>query len=170
MNRRPCKQCTCGRKLKYNRESLSRKRDNNIMEIGFSKVRSFATSMVSRGLTNKKADIPVKRLRVLSCFGDGDQIKKCKHLENSVTDGKFYCGGCGCGDKPRTWLLSDGDEYSKLDYPKLNCPLKMPGFSNYQSHSPGDDDRKDVIENVNVSKLNQIIVTSPNPPPETKDE
>jgi hypothetical protein len=29
-------------------------------------------------------------------------------------------------------LIADGDKYSKLDYPKLTCPLAMPGFSNYQ--------------------------------------
>lgn len=170
MNRKSCKRCTCGRKLKYNLESIpAQKEAINRMSTGFNSIKSFATSMISRGLTNKKADIPIKQLRVLSCFGDGKTIPRCEHLEQSTTEGKYYCGGCGCGDKPRTWLMSEGNEYSKLDYPKLNCPLKMPGFSNYQAESHPTGSRKFLIEDFSVSSLNKIQVSSPDPP-EIKDQ
>lgn len=99
-------------------------------------IQSFAMAIKSRGLNNEKVTKPIKQLRVLSCFGNkaqGGVLPPCEHLKNSTaTVGKYFCGGCGCGDRKGTWLVADGDEYSKLDYPKLNCPLSMPGFSNYE--------------------------------------
>ena len=166
---RLCNQCS--NKIKYKFDSTSsrpsgEKEFSNMMKKGFSMVQSFAISMISRGLNNKKVDIPVKQLRVLSCFGDknnGGNISPCKHLIKSSTEDKFYCGECGCGDKRSTWLISNSEEYSKLDYPKLNCPLKMPGFSNYEIAPLDDDKRKKQIENYDLTKLAQIIVTSPEP-------
>ena len=144
----------------------------NIMKRGFTMLQSFAKSVASRGLTNKKADIAVKQLRVLSCFGDesiGGKIERCEHLRTSETPGKYYCGGCGCGDKPRTWLTSNDNTYSKLDYPKLNCPLNMPGFSNYNTTTVRDT-RKFDIERYNVNDLVNITVSSPEPPEKKEDE
>ena len=166
---RLCNQCS--NKIKYKFDSTSNrpsreKEFNNMMKKGFSMVQSFALSMVSRGLKNKKVDIPVKQLRVLSCFGDknrGGNIPICKNLAKSSTKDKFYCVGCGCGDKPSTWLISDDTKYSKLDYPKLNCPLKMPGFSNYEITPLDTDERKKRIENYDITNLTKIIVTSPDP-------
>ena len=169
-----CKSC---RKFTYTLDYDSGKPSEemeikNMVRKGFSMMQSFATSMMSRGLANKKTNKPTKRLRVLSCFGDesiGGDIKACDGLMLSkVEDGKFYCGKCGCGDKPMTWLMSEGGSYSKLDYPKLLCPLKMPGFTNYMpaSNETTDiDQRKLTIENYNVEKLTQITVSLP-PKPE----
>ena len=84
---------------------------------GFGMAKSYAQALISRGVTNKKSDPYVKRLRVISCFGNvhtGGQLPPCEHLQNSkVAENKYFCGGCGCGDAKRTWLLSNGDEYSK---------------------------------------------------------
>tara|TARA_R110000824_G_scaffold15830_8_gene66379 strand:- start:4692 stop:5210 length:519 start_codon:yes stop_codon:yes gene_type:complete len=168
---RPCSQCNCRKfKYKYSSNSPSEKEINNIMSNGFNMIKSFAISMASRGITNKKVDIPVKKLRVLSCFGDQKDIPPCPHLAQSKTEGKSYCSGCNCGDRKRTWLVSEGEEYSKLDYPKLNCPLKMPGFTNYKSYEDGGNERKKTIEEYTIEGLNTISVTSPDPPPPTKEQ
>jgi len=39
-------------------------------------------------------------------------------------DDVHYCGACGCGDNPKTWLdtpPNEPDAYTKLDYPKVVC-------------------------------------------------
>jgi hypothetical protein len=138
-------------------------------------MKSFAMSMASRGLKNKKVPKAEKQLRVLSCFGnqhtDGE-LPPCEYLRDSNTEGKFYCGGCGCGDRKGTWLVSDGDEYSKLDYPRLNCPLQMPGFTNY---TPSEKDeavepvtRRYYIENIEYKELEKVSVTTPETPPDVQ--
>lgn len=182
---RSCKNCKCKRKFKHKYDptaslsSISVPKENYIMNNGFKMLKSFAMSMASRGLKNKKVDIPVKKLRVLSCFGDqeyGGQLPPCEHLAESKTEGKSYCSGCGCGDKKRTWLLAEGDEYSKLDHPKLTCPLKMPGFTDYVTEDDGvaermqPNNRKYIIENYSYISLNRISVTSPGAPPEVEQE
>jgi hypothetical protein len=134
-----------------------------------SMIQNFASAIVSRGLTNNKVSLPVKQLRVMSCFGNmkqGGELPPCEHLKPSVTPGKFFCGGCGCGDKKGTWLVADGDEYSKLDYPKLACPLQMPGFSNYKKSEPDEGvspiTRRYYIENnITYKDLEKIQVTTP---------
>jgi len=120
----------------------------------------FAASLASRGLNNSKTDLPTKQLRTLSCFGYGE-IKPCPYLRNSSVAGNNYCGKCGCGDKPMTWLIKNAKEYSKLDYPVLNCPVKMPGFSNYDPNftTPEIKHRKEQIENFNPENLQLIQVT-----------
>ena len=106
-------------------------------KIGMAK--NFAKSILSRGLSNNKTDKPTKQLRVISCFGDGGELIPCEYLETSVKDAsKHFCGGCGWGDRKGTWLAAEGDEYSKLDYPKLACPLQMPGFTNYEESEPDE--------------------------------
>lgn len=109
--------------------------EQSMVKKKMSMLQSFATAIASRGLADNKVQKPIKQLRVLSCFGNqaqGGVLPPCEYLKESSTPGKFYCGGCGCGDREGTWLIADGDKYSKLDYPKLTCPLAMPGFSNYQ--------------------------------------
>lgn len=120
----------------------------------------FAASLASRGLNNTKTDIATKQLRVLSCFGHGE-IRQCPFLRSSSTEGKHYCGRCGCGDKSHTWLVKESDEYSKLDYPTLNCPVKMPGFTNYDPNFfiPEMAHRKQQIENFDPENLKFIQVT-----------
>jgi hypothetical protein len=128
----------------------------------FQKMIMFAASLASRGVGNKKTDLPTKQLRVLSCFGGASLNEPCPHLKLSDVDSnKHYCGKCGCGDKNHTWLVKSGDEYSKLDYPLLNCPLKMPGFSNYDPDFKPDDsrERKEKIESMDPEELNLIQVT-----------
>jgi hypothetical protein len=134
-------------------------------------VQSFAQAIVSRGFTNNKIDTPTKQLRVLSCFGNqvsGGELPPCQYLKPSETQGKFYCGGCGCGDKSRTWLTGSSEEYSKLDYPKLNCPLKMPGFTNYETSLPEEKTepitRKYYIENIDYTEIVKIPVNTHEPP------
>lgn len=124
---------------------------------------SFAKAIASRGFMNNKVSRPVKQLRVLSCFGNkerGGELPPCEHLKASATPGKFFCGGCGCGDKPSTWLMAEGEEYSKLDYPKLNCPLNMPGFTNYEESKPDEANspitRRYYLENIN---FNEVLTT-----------
>lgn len=126
----------------------------------FKKMMMFAASLASRGINNTKTDIPTKQLRALSCFGYED-IRPCPFLRNSSTPGKHYCGKCGCGDKKHTWLIKDSDDYSKLDYPTLNCPVKMPGFSNYDPNAYTLETRfrKEQIENFDPEKLQFIQVT-----------
>jgi hypothetical protein len=139
-------------------------------------VQSFASAIASRGITNKKIDKFEKKLRVLSCFGNahsGGQLPPCEHLRKSSTEGKYFCGGCGCGDKPMTWLLAEGDKYSKLDYPKLQCPLKMPGFSNYEKSTEDEAippiTRRFYIENMPQEEVEKVSVTTPEMPVEIKD-
>lgn len=115
----------------------------------FEKVKSFSKSMISRGINNKKCSEETKSLRFLSCHGKSEiGLAPCEHRKGSVKfQGSFFCGGCGCGDKRTTQLVNitqDGSEsYSKLDYPTVNCPLNMPGFTNYSS---SEHKRKKMIE------------------------
>jgi hypothetical protein len=127
----------------------------------FTKMIMFAASIASRGFLNKKTDIQTKQLRVLSCFG-GTDIESCPFLKISQIDKeKHFCDKCGCGDKPTTWLVKNGEDYSKLDYPVLNCPMKMPGFTNYDPNftSPEIKDRKQKIEKFDPDQLYLIQVT-----------
>jgi len=135
-------------------------------------VQSFATAIASRGFADNKINKPTKQLRVLSCFGNKEQggnLPPCEYLRKSTTPGKHFCGGCGCGDKPHTWLVAEGEQYSKLDYPKLACPLQMPGFSNYEHSKPEEAGppmtRRHYIENIDYNQIENINVTLP-----TKEE
>jgi len=137
--------------------------------IGMAK--SFISSIASRGTNNEKVSIPLKQLRVLSCFGNkdkGGQLPPCEFLRKSTTEGKFFCGGCGCGDKKLTWLNGTDTEYSKLDYPKLACPLQMPGFTNYKESPEAESvppiTRRAYIEKMNYDQLKVVDVTTPENP------
>ncbi len=134
-------------------------------------VQSFAAAIASRGFSDNKVTKPVKQLRVLSCFGNenmGGVLPPCEHLKQSQTEGKHFCGGCGCGDRKGTWLVAEGDEYSKLDYPKLACPLQMPGFTNYEKSKPDEGDnpitRRYYIENMSYKDVDLVPVTVHNMP------
>jgi hypothetical protein len=119
------------------------------------KAASFAKSMASRGVTNKKVIPETKTLRQLSCHGDDNLIPCSNRKESDKFPNSFYCGACGCGDKQGTQLIDltvDGKEnYGKLDYPKVWCPLDMPGFQPYKPSSQEpiemQNSRKKEIEN-----------------------
>lgn len=118
------------------------------------KAKSFGESVVSRGLTNKKAPEETKNLRVLSCHGSEELgLPPCADRKDSRKfENSFYCGACGCGDKKMTQLvtlvINGKEQYSKLDFPKVSCPLKMPGFSTYIPSEEGvsENSRKKTIE------------------------
>lgn len=116
-------------------------------------------AIASRGINNNKIDLTTKKLRFVSCYGV-DKIFPCQFLSKSEKSEFYYCGKCGCGDHPHTWLQREKNEYSKLDYPFLTCPLKMPGFDNYDPTSPKESlERKNIIENMDPKKLNLIELT-----------
>ena len=144
---------------------------------GFGMAKSFAKALASRGLTDKKTEPFTKKLRVLSCFGDqhtGGNLPPCEHLQKSKTPGKYYCGGCGCGDRKLTWLIAKNDEYSKLDYPNLSCPLKMPGFSDYEVSSPEESiapiTRRYYIENMAENDIEKVVISEHDVPEHVKEE
>lgn len=146
-------------------------KEQNIVKEKMTMMQSFASAITSRGFKNEKVTKPIKQLRVLSCFGNQQQggvLPPCEHLKNSSTPGKFYCGGCGCGDRKGTWLLSEGEEYSKLDYPRLACPLKMPGFTNYEKSKPDEANppitRRYYIEQLPYKEIEKINVSTHEPP------
>lgn len=120
----------------------------------------YAMSIASRGIKNKTVDIETKQLRALSCFGHED-IPPCPYLQKSKTYGKHFCNKCGCGDKEGTWLIKEDNKYSKLDYPVLNCPAKMPGFTNYDPNFVDESikERKNKIQNFDYGNLKYIQVT-----------
>ena len=108
------------------------------------KVASFLKSAWSKGLNARRTDSETKRLRVISCHGDVELgIAPCEwRRQSEKADGVHYCGACGCGDNAKTWLdtpPNEPDAYTKLDYPKVVCPLQMPGFSNYVPYGQEDD-------------------------------
>ena len=135
----------------------------------FGMAKNYAQALISRGVSNKKADKTTKQLRVLSCLGDGEELIPCEYLMKSKDDPtKNFCGGCGCGDRKGTWLISNSDEYSKLDYPKVVCPLNMPGFSNYEPSEPDEAEkpitRRYYIEQMTEEQVKAIEVNTPDPP------
>ena len=138
---------------------------NSIMR-GISMVQSYAISLISRGISSKKVEPTTKKLRSLSCFGNqehGGELPPCSHLMKSETEGKFYCGACGCGDKKSTWLNGKDAEYSKLDYPILTCPMTMPGFNNYSPSTPDEwkepITRKKYIETMRMADVTKVDIS-----------
>jgi hypothetical protein len=122
------------------------------------KAATFTQSMASKGINNKKAPPATIHLRQLSCHGDnGNKLPPCSERMDSVKfPGSHFCGACGCGDKELTQLstrkLDNGENaYYKLEFPKVHCPLMMPGFTNYVPTTPGvsENPHKKYIEFVN---------------------
>ncbi len=118
------------------------------------KAKSLAQAITSRGLSNNKASPETIILRDLSCHGDinGTLLPCSERRDSEKYPGSFYCGSCGCGDKKMTQLvnlsINGKTQYSKLDYPKVSCPLKMPGFTDYVPSEDGvsENNRKKEIE------------------------
>ena len=68
-------------------------------------------------------------------------------------------------------MIADSSEYSKLDYPKLSCPLQMPGFTNYEESEADEAEepvtRRYYIESMDMSEISNIKVSlneAPAPP------
>jgi len=118
--------------------------------MNLSMISNYVKSKWSKGVGSKKIDVTTKDIRLLGCFGNGDDIAVCPALRPSeVKMGKFLCNECGCGDKATSWLNGTEQEYTKLDHPYLSCPRKMPGFSDYEPSTESDDvqeTRKRTIE------------------------
>lgn len=107
------------------------------------KAESFLNSMTSRGIISTAMDVlnidksagekvsdEIYNLRRDSCFGNDSRfIKQCDQLKYNDSLESF-CGSCGCGQTKLAKL--DGDGYTKLHYPYLECPLKKEGFSNHE--------------------------------------
>jgi hypothetical protein len=136
---------------------INKLREQNLVEQknAVQKAASFASAMASRGITNKKTTPEVKQLRQLSCHGD-DTLAPCSQRKPSEKfANSFFCGACGCGDKKGTQLvdltIDNKENYGKLDYPKVWCPLSMPGFQPYKptTEEPAEmvNIRKKEIEN-----------------------
>ena len=111
----------------------------------WNKAISFSKSIISRdvgliGLFDKNSSEGLHineedlHLRKLSCFGDGKTLTPCSVLE--IKETHSYCGACGCGQMELARLSSLNEEYTKLHYPYLECPLKRRGFSNHPKTAP----------------------------------
>jgi len=169
-----CGKCNKGKKMSDSNNNFRKeeiKETSGTISKKLNMIQSFATALTSRGLKNEKVSKATKQLRVLSCFGnkqDGGVLPPCEYLRESSTPGKHFCGGCGCGDRKGTWLVADGEEYSKLDYPKLSCPLHMPGFTNYTPATPDEAvspiTRRHYIENMQYKDIEKVKVNLFDPP------
>jgi len=124
------------------------------------KVKNFGKAVVSRA-TQGKADDKLVKLRVLSCHGD-DEVVSCPYRKPSnVREGFFYCDACGCGDKPRAFLNNpdNPDAYTKLHYPWVSCPVRMPGFGDYKPYAEETpEDIEKFKEGMERKKLVEIVL------------
>ena len=170
------KELTAGSPVEFRKEK-NPEEAKTIFSRKLGMVQSFSRAIVSRGLSDQKINKPTKQLRGLSCFGNkhiGGELPPCEYLKDSETPGKHFCGGCGCGDKPHTWLTIEGEEYSKLDYPKLVCPLMMPGFTNYESSTEEEAvspiTRRFYIEQIDFGEVLKLPVSLPEKVEQPKPE
>lgn len=126
------------------------------------KIKEFTDSMISRGLWDAKAHEDIIDLRDISCHGSEDlAIPACaERVESKKFANSFYCGACSCGDYSHTQLSKISDtHYSKLEYPRVNCPKKMPGFTNYVPLTISENNTaKGLMEGIfGVEYLTEII-------------
>jgi glycosyltransferase involved in cell wall biosynthesis len=119
----------------------------NVVKPTWTSALKFLNAVKSRGILSTTLDVigindtfgnrvsdEIYKQRRLSCFGDKNNgINPCYRLTHTPNRG-YFCGGCGCGNNDLAKLDGDTpDEYTKLHYPQLECPLKRTGFSN-ESH------------------------------------
>lgn len=106
---------------------------------------SFVKAMKSRGAGaifggGKRVELTIKERRHVSCFGRDLQQQQvalpCEALALSADGVHHFCNDCQCGDRALAWLDGEEGEYTKLDYPYLECPRKRAGFSNALSDPP----------------------------------
>jgi glycosyltransferase involved in cell wall biosynthesis len=116
------------------------------VKLSWENAAKFVESACSRGIVPTVVDIigldknrgnriaeDTHAQRQLSCFGNPSRgVKACFRLQTVEGKGQF-CGSCGCGDNKLAKL--DGEGYTKLHYPHLECPLRRKGFSNAESRT-----------------------------------
>lgn len=126
------------------------------------KVKNLGKSVASR-VTQGKADDNLIKLRVLSCHGD-DEMVSCPYRSASNTrEGAYFCTACGCGDKPAAFLNDpdNSDTYTKLDYPWVSCPVRMPGFGDYKPFSEETQEEIDKVpDGMKRKKEVEVILTA----------
>jgi hypothetical protein len=126
------------------------------------KVTNLGKAVVSR-VVQGKADDKLIKLRVLSCHGD-DEMVACPYRSASNTrEGAYFCTACGCGDKPAAFLNDpdNSDTYTKLDYPWVSCPVRMPGFGDYKPSSEETQEEIDKVpEGMKRKKEVEVILTA----------
>ncbi len=127
-----------------------------------SKVKNFGKSVASR-VTQGKASEDLIKLRVLSCHGD-EEVVPCPYRSASNTrEGAYFCTACGCGDKPRAFLNDPDDSgaYTKLDYPWVSCPVRMPGFGDYKPFSEETQEAIDKLPNgMKRKQITEVVLTA----------
>lgn len=93
-----------------------------------------------------RVDPEIRSLRILSCHGvdkTGKQVDSPCQSRIFSKEKQFHsCNQCGCGDTEIARISSYGstedrplfkkEEYIKLDFPYLQCPMQKKGFSNYE--------------------------------------
>lgn len=130
------------------------------------RIKEFTDSMISRGLWDAKASEDVIDLRDISCHGSEElNIPPCpERMESKKFANSSYCGACSCGDYSHTQLNKISDaHYSKLEYPRVNCPRKMPGFTNYVPLTISENnDRKGLMEGIFGVEYMSNITTKEN--------
>lgn len=90
-----------------------------------------ATAKAIAGLGNTDGfhcDDKTLAARQSSCFGGAGKLPCPVLVENA--GGHKFCGACGCGQTELARLDADKPEdYTKLHYPVLRCPLNRDGFT-----------------------------------------
>jgi len=128
----------------------------------FNKVKNFGKSVASR-VTQGKASEDLIKLRVLSCHGDGEVVPCPYRSASNTREGAYFCTACGCGDKPRAFLNDPDDSgaYTKLDYPWVSCPVRMPGFGDYKPFSEETQEAIDKLpDGMKRKQLTEVVLTA----------
>ena len=126
------------------------------------KVKNFGKSVASR-VTQGKASEDLIKLRVLSCHGDDGMVACPYRSASNNREGAYFCTACGCGDKPRAFLNDPDDSgaYTKLDYPWVSCPVRMPGFGDYKPFSEETQEEIDKLpEGMKRKHLTEVVLTA----------
>ena len=126
------------------------------------KAKNLGKAVASR-VTHGKADDNLIKLRVLSCHGDDEMVSCPYRSASNVREGAYFCTACGCGDKPAAFLNDpdNSDTYTKLDYPWVSCPVRMPGFGDYKPSSEETQEEIDKVpEGMKRKKEVEVILTA----------
>jgi hypothetical protein len=129
---------------------------------------SFVKAMKSRGPGalvggGKRVELTIKERRYISCFGkklDGTLVASgpCEALRLAADGIHHFCDDCGCGDRTLAYLDGDDGDYTKLDYPYLECPRRRDGFSNALGSS-SDSEKESVVLSAVGHGLGDLMVT-----------
>lgn len=135
---------------------------NHYLRNKYTKAWQFADSLISRGLGNNKVSEEIRDIRDISCHGSEElSIQPCEHrLTSKKYKDSFICEACNCGDFSHTQLSNlDENHYSKLDYPRVHCPMKMPGFSNYVPLTISENNKRKQLmeESFGVDYLSHLL-------------